>query len=291
MANFIKSSVDGSPLGSFPRGIRFGAIGVILLALALLSTCTMTRVAPDAGVEAVLVSKPLIFGHGGVQESPVKTGSTWVVFTTEPVYVNVQPQQYDIAINDLMASDGVPLHFDAAIRLQVTDSVELIRKFGPRWYENNIQTEFTSRTRQAVRKHSMNELAIQASGVDAVDVEVTTGLESYIRQIGMPVKLVKVTVGKATPPEEIKQQRIKTAEQQQRQQTEAQTKLAEDAREAAERSRAVADNAYRQTLNLTPQEFVELQRIDMQKAVCAREGSQCTFIVGNGTPVVNSGRK
>lgn len=133
MANFIRSSEDGSSLGPFPRGIRFGAIGVILIALALLSTCTLTRVAPDAGVEAVLVSKPLIFGLGGVQADPVKTRASWVFWTTEPVYVNMQPQQFDIAINDLMASDGIPLHFDAAIRLQVTDSVELIRKFGPRW--------------------------------------------------------------------------------------------------------------------------------------------------------------
>jgi hypothetical protein len=68
----------------------------------------------------------------------------------------------------------------------------------------------------------------------------------------LPVTLINVTVGRALPPDAIKHQRIETAQQEQRVLTEGQTKLAEDARKAAEQSRADADNAYRNALGLSP---------------------------------------
>lgn len=270
--------------------IMTAGTALALFVLLLLGSCGLRRVQPDAGTEAVLVMKPMIFGHGGIDPIPVSTGSEWIVWTTKPVIVNVQPQQFTFTATDLMSSNGIPLHFDAAIRLQVVDSVSLVRKFGLNWYENNVASEFANRVRQAVRKHDMNSLAIDSSGIDDVDAEVTKGMEEYLRRTGLPVRLIRVTVGKATPPPEIKDQRIQTAAQEQRKLTETKTKEAEDARKDAERSRAVADNAYRQTLNLSPQEFVDLQRIDMQKAVCTQEKANCTFILGNGTPVISTGR-
>jgi methylphosphotriester-DNA--protein-cysteine methyltransferase len=85
-----------------------------------------------------------------------------------------------------------------------------------------------------------------------------------------------MTVGRANPPDSIKNQRIETATQEQRVQTEKQIKLAEDQRKAAEESRAAADNAYRQAIGLSPEQYVQLKRIEMERAVC-NEG-KCTFI-------------
>jgi hypothetical protein len=42
---------------------------------------------PDAGHEIVLVEKPMIFGHGGVDPESVKTGLTIAALTTEGVDV------------------------------------------------------------------------------------------------------------------------------------------------------------------------------------------------------------
>lgn len=276
------------------RIIKWAVIGVITFLLLILASCGVDRIQPDAGTEAVLVAKPIIFGHGGIDPTPVKTGSTYVAWTTQAVMVNMQPQLFKFSADDLMSSNGIPLHFDASLRLQVLDSVKLIDQFGPQWYDNNVATEFTAFVRKAVRRHTMNELAIETTGADEADVEVTANISRYIKSIGLPVRMVRVTVGKATPPSEIKQQRIATAAQQQRQETEKATKIAEDNREAAERSRATADNAYRQTLNLTPAEFVRLQEIDMQKSVCGRKdddkesNAKCTFIIGNATPVIST---
>ena len=54
-----------------------------LSALAAVMMCgfaSCVNVAPDAGEEAVLIHKPYIFGHGGVDDEPVETGRkyTWI---------------------------------------------------------------------------------------------------------------------------------------------------------------------------------------------------------------------
>src|SRR4030095_1357435 len=163
--------------------------------------------------------------------------------------------------------------------LQVTDSVSLITNFGERWFENNVQAEFANRVRQAVRKHGMNETAIQTTAVDAIDTEVSKAMEDYIAQAKLPLKLIDVTVGRANPPDSIKNQRIETAAQEQRANTEKQRKLAEDQRLQAELSRANADNAYRNQMSLSPEPFLRLRAIHMQRDVCTKGG--CTFITGD----------
>lgn len=261
------------------------AVAIVLLAAIASTGCNAS---PDAGHEAVLIKKPLIFGHGGVADEPVKTGLTFIAPTTGAIYVNMQPIQFTEHFDDLMSSDGVPLDFDSVLRLKITESVRLIRDFGPKWYENNVQAEYRNRVRQAVRKHGMNETAISTVAVEAIDSEVTEAMEKYLSSIKIPVLFVQMTVGKANPPDSIKNQRIETAAQQQRVMTEQQRKLAEDERKAAESSRAVADNAYRNMMQLSPEQFLRLETIKMQRDVCSKGG--CSFIVTDGkiTPIVNA---
>lgn len=248
----------------------------------LLSACH--RVAPDAGHEAVLIKKPWFFGHGGVSSAPVLSGATWVAVSTDAVIVSKQPQQFAVHFEDLMSSDGVPLDFDAVIRLQITDSVKLIKDFGPHWYQNNILAEFQNRVRQAVRKHGMNETAISTKAIEEIDDEITASMQKYLDSISFPAKLIQVTVGKANPPDSVKHQRIQTASEQQRQETEKQKKLAEDQRKQAEISRASADNAYREAMQLSPEQFLRLETINMQKSVCQK--GNCTFVVGSVAPIL-----
>jgi regulator of protease activity HflC (stomatin/prohibitin superfamily) len=246
-------------------------------------------VAPDAGYEAVLIHKPWFFGHGGVNPTAVKAGQSWVAPSTEAVYVTMVPQQHGIHFDDLMSSDGVPLDFDAVVRLQVTDSVSLISNFGEKWFENNVQAEFANRVRQAVRKHGMNETAIQNTAVDAIDAEVSKAMLDYIAQARLPLKLIDVTVGRANPPDSIKSQRIETAAQEQRANTERQRKLAEDQRKEAEIARAASDNAYRNALGMSSEQFIQLEAIHAQREICLKGG--CTMIMGGGSPLVNIGTK
>ncbi len=264
-------------------------ISLIISAMAVMSIALTgcSSASPDAGNEAVLIAKPLIFGHGGVDSEPIRTGRTFIALTTDAVMVNMQPQQFQVHFDDLMSSDGVPLDFDAIIRLQITNSVDLIKNFGPEWYKNNVEKEFSNRVRQAVRKHGMNETAINTSAIEAIDTEVSIAMTQYVESAKIPVKLIQITVGKANPPDSIKSQRIETAAQQQRQLTEQQRKLAEDQRKEAEASRAKADNAYRESMQLNPSQFLQLEQIKMMHDVCG--GGKCTFLIGQGgvTPVLN----
>ncbi len=262
---------------------RFAGLYFVML----LTACS--SIAPDPGQEAVLIDKPILFGSEGVRDDVVHTGRRYVWFTTEHVIVNMLPRQYAVHFDDLMSSDGVPLDFDAIIRLQVTDSVRLIKEFGPDWYVSNVEKEFANRVRQAVRKHGMNETAINTTAIDDIDNEVSSSMEEYIRSAKIPVKLIQVTVGKANPPDSIKSQRIETAAQQQRVLTEVQRKLAEDSRKLAEKSRADADNAYRQAMQLSPDQFLQLETIKMQREACGNGG--CTFIVGETPPVLLPARR
>lgn len=267
---------------------------IALMFAVLMVGCS--GMAPDAGEEIVLVQKPYFFGHGGVVKEPITTGRTWVAITTHGIKVNMKPQQFEEPFDDLMSSDGVPLDFDAYIRLRIVDSVKLVEYFGERWYQNNIQAEFRTQVRQAVRQHGLNETAISTSAIDEIDRVVSEGLNNYImntefvrdgKTVKIPVELLAVTVGKANPPDSVKNQRIATAEQQQRALTEKERKNAEDSRLAAEEARAAADNAYRNALGLSTAGWIELAQINMMEKACSKEhgGGSCTFIIGGENPV------
>jgi len=155
--------------------------------------------APDAGHEIVLVAKPFFFGHGGVESEPVKTGRTYAALSTDGVDVYMQPQKFETELADTMTSDGVPITFHAIMILQVVDSVDLIRNFGPDWYKNNLEEQFKTMVRQAVRKRGMNETAISTTALDLIDAEIHDELLKFLADKKIPVRLVTMTVGKANP--------------------------------------------------------------------------------------------
>ena len=257
---------------------------LLLMVFSVICPAGCSMKAPDAGHEIVLIQKPWLFGHGGVVSDPVKAGLTITAFTTDGVDVSMQPIKHGVELPDTMTSDGVPITFHAIMVVQITDSVSLIKNFGPQWYENNVEEQFKTMVRQAVRKKGMNETAISSTAIDTIDAEIRDALALYLKEKGLPVKLVTMTVGKANPPDAIKNQRVETAAQQQRIQTEIQTKLAEDQRKMAEQSRADADNAYREAMHLSPDQFIQLENIKMLKEVGTKGA---TFIVGSTIPVYN----
>ncbi len=272
------------------------SLAALVLAVAvLMSACSTVK--PDAGHEAVLVRKPLFFGSGGVDPAPVRTGLKYVAWTTSGIDVNMQPGRIDAEFADLMTSDGVPIDFHAVISYQVIDSVKLVRDFGaevseqgvPGFWTRNLDQPFRTATRDAVKKHGMNEMAIAATAAEEVDAEVTSHLLTIIKETGVPVRILDVSLGRANPPDAILHQRVETAAQEQRINTEKQRKLAEDQRKMAEESRAAADQAYNQRMGLNTEQYVALRAIEMQREVCAKGG--CTFLFGgNATPLINIGK-
>lgn len=256
---------------------------VVLFSAVLSTACGFA--APDAGHETVLIRKPLLFGHGGVDPSPVKTGRTWVALTTDTVDVDMRPVQFNEHFDDLMSSDGVPLDFDAVIRLRVTDSVRLVAEFGLDFYKSNVQAEFRKLVRDEVKKHGMNETAINAAAAEEIDNAVTTALTAVLREANIPVAVLAVTLGRANPPDSIKGQRTETAVQEQRVNTERLRQQAEQQRKAAETTRAEADNAYREGMRLSPEQFIQLEQIKGLSYI-ATKANGFTVVYGGAVPTL-----
>jgi regulator of protease activity HflC (stomatin/prohibitin superfamily) len=182
-----------------------------------------------------------------------------------------------------MSSVGVPLDFDATLVTQTTDALDLVKRFGPKWYENNIYSEVLSYVRDEVKKHGMNETAIATTAAAEIDSNVSTRIEAYLKANRFPVRLVRFTLGKANPPDSIKDQRVATAASQQKVQTLKQEVLAEEQRAISEAKRAAADRAYQQGLGLTSDQYMEKLKLDTLKEVCG--DNNCTFIQ-QGTPLI-----
>jgi SPFH domain / Band 7 family len=261
-------------------------------ALFAIGMAGCTTASPDAGHQAVWVEKPVFFGHGGVDPTPVTTGKQYGAVSSDAVDVTMQPQRIDMEFDDMMTKSGVPVSFHVLFVFQVEDSVKLVQGFG---VDSNgeakgawtrvVDPQINQLVRDTVKAYEMQDIALSQISVDAASASIKDGTLSIVKSTGLPITMLSVNVGRILPPDAVKNQRIETAAQEQRVITMQQTKLAEDARKLAEESRAAADNAYKQQMGLSPEQFVEMSRIQMQEKVCSNGG--CTFILGGGTPLIN----
>jgi hypothetical protein len=266
---------------------------IMLAALMLpLSACGYASVEP--GNQGVAMKYPWFFGTGGVVDEPLPPGSHITASSTDVINIDMTPRTFEIKFDDLAPSDGIPLDFQTTVRLQVTDAVDLVKNWNGAatnsdgnasltWFWGSIEPQYQNYVRQAVKKYDMNTLALTGAAIDAVDQEVQTRLSAYIAQQKIPVKLLGITVGRATPPPQILNQRVQTAAQQQRVKTMIEAQKAEVARKESELARADADNAYNSKMQLNPAQYIELKRIEMQTEAC----KQGTCIFGNGTALVS----
>lgn len=270
------------------KTIRNWSLLILLVIASIMVSCNFKSVEIAQGQEAVFIKQPkLAFAFdGGVHPTPGLPGRTYVAESTRVVLVNMQRERETVDFKDVISRDGVPLDFHVAAVLQVTDSVRLIRDFGAGWFKNNVESPLATAIRQSVRKHGMNETAIDSTAIDAIDSEVREAVSQHLKSINIPIALRDISVGKANPPDSIKTQRLETAVQEQRINTERQGKLAEDERRAREESRAAADNAYAESINkamnLTPSQYLQLEQIKMLRETCGKEGS-CNFFFGAGS--------
>ena len=273
-----------------------------LAAIAFWGCTGCSVAAPDAGHQVVWVEKPMFFGHGGIDSDPVTTGRSYGGLTSQASDVNMQPQRVDMEFDDMMTKSGVPVSFHVVLSFKITDAVKMVTQYGVdrdsdgNWgfWQRNLDQPIRTAVRDSVKKRDMQEMAIDQTASDAVGKEVTEAANRIVIEAGIPIMFPpdEINVGRVNPPDAIKNQRIETAAQEQRAITEQQTKLAEDQRKAAEQSRAAADNAYREAMQLSPDQFLQLERIKMQRDVCAHGGTNCTFFIGGGaSPVIDVGRK
>lgn len=277
---------------------------VVLSSLALVGSVTLysnvQRISTEPGYETVLVDKPFfsMFSKGGVQPDTQKPGSGWYWKTTNPINFKTTTFRLDENFDKLSTSNNNFVNYNSYLNLRITNSPELLQKFGVDWYQNNLQEQYRTIVRNSVRNYTFESLLTNPDTTDAIEKQVKTAMVKLIDELKIPVKIADVSLGKATPNKSVQDEMDETARQQQRVKTMKEKSLAdiseqngriqsEKSRKEAEELRAVADNAYLKKMGLTPEQFVQLQYIKQMSEACSNEKSNC--IIGN-VPGLTIGR-
>lgn len=246
------------------------------------------RINVGEGQEAVLLMKPYIFGKGGIDSTPIPTGSQWVAITTEAISYPVVPQEFPEHFQDMNTSDNFPVDFETNIQLQIISGKgpQLFGTYGQAWYINNIKQKFREIVRDEIGNYKMTPLVVRGPDLDKAQKNIVKALQDYIVSTGFQIRLIRITFSKIDPDPKVMNERTETAAQQQRIQSESQRKLAEDGRKLAEESRALADKAYADKMNLSPEQFVRLESIkagERMVKMCVESGkTNCNILVGSG---------
>ena len=259
--------------------------------LSMLSLCLVAgltsciNVAPSAGEEAVLIHKPYIFGHGGVDDKPVETGRQYEWFSTDYVIVSMLPQKFDEKLDDAASNDNTLLDFNTQIQLQVEDnkSPVLIKNYGSNWYINVIQEVYRNTVRNYISKFGPFDLMSNREVLDSINYAVKDDMERYIDELSaksgeLPITVVNVVVGRAIPNEKQKAEMDNTAAATQAKRTEESRLEMLKAKEAAERQRAIADKAYQEELGLNTDQFIQLKAWEI---IEKKEGANIDVLVGS----------
>lgn len=256
----------------------------VLLCVMMSATLAMTGctiVSPDPGQAAVLIDKPIIFGDGGVRIDDVRpAGLSYTWWTTEKTYVDITPQTTQVAFDDFSSQDNILLDFQTQIQYKITQPGILLAKFGPDWFKNNVASQYSSIVRDQVKRYAMSQMMSDPDTAKKIDDSITQSVRELIKDQSLPIEVINITLGRARPNPNVLEQMNLTAAQQQRVKTLTEATRAEEQRKAEQVARAEADNAYRQYMNWTPEQYLQSQLADKTIEACAKAKS-CYLVPPN----------
>lgn len=261
---------------------------LLLLPLLLLPLAGCSRISTDPGTETVLVDKPYFLGHGGVRDESQKPGSSWFWWSTSGIIVPVVPIKLDERFDDLItAGDNIPVDFNSYLQLQINDPVSVIKKYGERWYDNNLKEQYRTIVRNAAKQYTMNQLLSDNQALQKLETAILDTTRKLVKDNGLPITVLDVNLGKVLPDGKILEEINETGRQKQRSKTMEAARVAEDQRKEAERARAAADNAYRNEMSLSPEQFIKLEEIKAKRVLFEKCGKECSVVVSDGhTPLL-----
>lgn len=250
--------------------------------VAAISLTSCHFVTPDADEEAVLIDKPLFFGHGGVREKAVKTGLTWCWWTTHSSYYKIIPIRYDVVFDDIMSNNNTPLDYATYVTLQIQKSKSpvLHTNYGPDWFINNVEAVYRNFVRDEVSKYEAFDLMSNREVSAMIDVNIEKKMNEYFASLNstseFPVTCKGVITGRAKPNQKTLDEMDNTAAAIQAKETQDRSAEMETARANAERQRAIADKAYMREMGLTPDQFITLKIVE-------KSNPNIDIVMGGGT--------
>jgi hypothetical protein len=244
----------------------YGGITLFIIVF-IVAISTFSRESVNANEEGVFIKKPYFFGKGGVSEQPLRQGSEWKVFSTDFVKFIMSPEQYEESFEDLVAKDNNLINTCAYLTLQIESGCtpELLKSFGENWYKNNVQETFRKITRDKLCEYGMFELTTNRQVYAEINADIDKSLRSYFTDRKLPVVIKSVVISRAQPSKGVLEEIDRTGVQMQAELTQSKRIKTEQAREEAEYARAKADKAYMREMNLSPDQFISLRALDIEK--------------------------
>lgn len=269
---------------------------LILLISLMFVGCT--SIAPSGDEEGVILRKPFFFGHGGVDPHAVNSGRAWFAPTTDGIVFKITPVTYTEEFSDMISKDNTPVTFHAYLKLQIKkgETPALYKNFGEKWYDNSVGPTFRAVVRDKACQYKMFELAGSREILKQIEDYTSETMKIYFEKmtLPLPVTVLQVTIGAVTPPPEVLEETRRTAAQNQSKLTQDARATSETARKQAEINKAFADNAYRNTMGMTMEEYLHLRalEIEKEKIELVREKQNVSIIMGQGiVPMYGVGNK
>lgn len=265
---------------------------LILAAVSIASLTGCSGVSPSGDEEAVLIEKPWIFGHGGVDDDPVTSGNKWVAVSTDNVKFVITPVKYTELFENLMTSDNNPVTFDVYFTFQIEKgkSSILYKGWGVKWYDNTMQPSLRTMVRDKASPFQMFALTTNREISSGIEKDLVASINTLIKTIkdkdghSIPLVLISVSVGAITPPKDVIEETSKTAAQLQAKRTQDARINTEKARKDADVQKGLADLAYMQTMGMNIEQYLHLREIEISKETVelAKENKSTSmnFIVG-----------
>jgi regulator of protease activity HflC (stomatin/prohibitin superfamily) len=258
---------------------------IAIAAVALITYVFFTKsVTVSPGNEVVFIDQPYFFGHQGIRKETLKSGRKLIWNSTQTEEVTVVPQSITVNFDDISSKDNILLDFSTTVQFQVTDPAAMLANFGKGWFDNNVRNQYSMIVRQAVKSQEMGKLMSDPQTATTVDQQVTDAVRTAVQDAKLPVRILDVTLGRAKPNDNVLVQMNQTAAEQQRQKTLVAATAAEDQRAKSEQARATADNAYRNAMQMNPEQFVRLQEAKLFSDAC-QHSEHCVVTSGQGPTV------
>jgi regulator of protease activity HflC (stomatin/prohibitin superfamily) len=261
----------------------------ICLLVATFVTTSCYRVTPNAGEESVLIYKPFIFGHGGVDPTPISTGATWCVFTTEHKEFPITPVTITEDFTNMIPSDNTPVSFSVYLKVQIQkgNTPELYKNFSADWYSHSLQPSFRTMVRDKASAFKMFDLASKREISSQLEKDIFADLSKYAFGLKIPVDILQVSIGAITPPDQVLTETKNTAAQNQSILTQQARANAELSRKQAEINKAIADKAYQQEMNMTVDQYLHLRQLEIEKekVELIKDNKNATVIFGQNIPI------
>lgn len=265
---------------------------LILSLLFSFGSCQMPGV--DAGEELVVIQKPWFFGSGGIKKEPVTSGRPLLAISTDFVKYNIKPVKHTENFEDVITYDNNPVNFEAYIQIRINSGKTpyLHEDFGQKWYTNNIREHFRTKIRGYCSKYNMFTLSTDRTIVDSLETIIHTEMVDLIEDLGMPLEIMNVIIGKVTPPQAVLHETTKTAAERQAIKTQEARKDREDARKLADIAKAKADQAYKNSFSgMTINQYLYLRSLEIEaekiNMVKGKKNVSINMVQGGGaTPVI-----